>query len=98
MFIDHAQKVAQMVESRPHFYRAAGYCIAAIPPIILAPGLASIFGCGLVFGTGVLYGMMSLGKKASREEMAANATNGMSPTQPAAGHAMMEDPDVWRST
>lgn len=37
--------------------------------------------------------------RASREEMAANASNGMSPTgQPAAGHAMMEDPDVWRST
>lgn len=36
---------------------------AAIPPVLLEPGLASIFGCGLVFATGVLYGMMSLGKK-----------------------------------
>lgn len=39
--------------------------------------------------------------RASREEMAANATNGggMSPTQAqAGGHGMMEDPDVWRST
>lgn len=69
MFIDHAQKFAQTVEGRPHYYRAAGYCIAAIPPILIEPGLASIFGCGLVFGTGVLYGMMSLGKKATLEEM-----------------------------
>lgn len=36
---------------------------AAIPPILINPGLASVFGCGLIFGTGVLYGMMSLGKK-----------------------------------
>lgn len=36
---------------------------AAIPPILICPSLASVFGCGLIFGTGVLYGMMSLGKK-----------------------------------
>lgn len=43
--------------------------------------------------------MITMIYRASREEMAANASNnGMSPTQPAAGHAMMEDPDVWRST
>ncbi|XP_031640267.1 calcium channel flower isoform X3 [Contarinia nasturtii] len=99
MFIDYAQKFAQVVETRPHWNRAAGYCVAAIPPVILEPGLASIFGCGLIFATGILYGMMSLGKKASREEMAVNATNGMSAAnQPATGHAMMGDPDVWRST
>lgn len=27
MFLDHAQKLAQAVESRPHYYRAGGYCM-----------------------------------------------------------------------
>lgn len=27
MFLDHAQKFAQMVESRPYYYRAAAYCL-----------------------------------------------------------------------
>ncbi|XP_055314080.1 calcium channel flower isoform X1 [Sitodiplosis mosellana] len=77
MFIDYAQKFAQTVESRPQWWRAAGYCAAAIPPVLLEPGLASIFGCGLIFATGVLYGMMSLGKKATLEQMrqAAAATS-----------------------
>lgn len=35
----------------------------ALPPVLIKPGLASIFACGLVFLTGSLYGMMSLGKK-----------------------------------
>lgn len=35
----------------------------AVIPVILCPGLGSIFACGLVFGCGVIYGMMGLGKK-----------------------------------
>lgn len=27
MFLDHAQKLAQLVESRPHYYRAGAYCM-----------------------------------------------------------------------
>lgn len=42
--------------------------------------------------TNTLQKLFEICNRASREEMAANATNGMSPTQPA-----MES-DVWRST
>jgi hypothetical protein len=35
----------------------------ALIPVVLCPGLGSIFACGLVFGSGVIYGMMGLGKK-----------------------------------
>ncbi|XP_055694743.1 calcium channel flower isoform X2 [Lutzomyia longipalpis] len=69
MFIDFVQKIADLADSKPYYYRAAVYCVIAIPPIAMCPGLGSLFGCGLIFGTGVIYGMMSLGKKASLQEM-----------------------------
>ncbi|XP_053954928.1 calcium channel flower [Anastrepha ludens] len=67
--IDYVNEVSNKVEARPLWNRAAFYCLIALPPIILCPGLSSIFACGLVFGTGVIYGLMGLGKKASVEEM-----------------------------
>ncbi|XP_055694742.1 calcium channel flower isoform X1 [Lutzomyia longipalpis] len=82
MFIDFVQKIADLADSKPYYYRAAVYCVIAIPPIAMCPGLGSLFGCGLIFGTGVIYGMMSLGKKGSRQDMAAIASpNAMSPGQ-----------------
>ncbi|CAO1399004.1 unnamed protein product [Diamesa hyperborea] len=74
MFIDHVQVLANKVESRPLWNRAAVYCCIAIPPIVLCPGLGSLFGCGLIFATGVIYGMMGLGKKASLADMRTAAT------------------------
>lgn len=73
MFIDHVQTVATKIDERPLWNRAALYCLYAIVPVILCPGLGSIFPCALVFGCGVIYGMMGLGKKASLEEMRAAA-------------------------
>ncbi|XP_055383738.1 calcium channel flower isoform X2 [Condylostylus longicornis] len=73
MFLEHAQVIARKADERPMWNRAALYCIIAIPPVIFCPGLGSIFGCGLIFATGVVYGMMSIGKKASLEEMRNNA-------------------------
>ncbi|XP_063709885.1 calcium channel flower-like isoform X2 [Culicoides brevitarsis] len=73
MFIDYVQVVSSKVDSRPLWNRAAAYCALACVPVFICPGLASIFACGLVFGCGVLYGMIGLGKKASREEMAQRA-------------------------
>lgn len=73
MFIDHVQTISQKIDGRPLWNRAALYCILSIIPVILCPGLGSIFACGLVFGCGVIYGMMGLGKKASLDEMRAAA-------------------------
>ncbi|KAL5291100.1 CACFD1 family protein [Megaselia abdita] len=106
MFIEHVKTVTDKIDSRPLWNKAALYCGLAIPPIVICPSLASLFGCGLVFGTGVLYGMMSLGKKGSREDMAAVAspttmqpgtTINMPPTSDQ-NVTLMEDPDVWRTT
>ncbi|XP_044266686.1 calcium channel flower isoform X1 [Tribolium madens] len=69
MFVDHVQRFSDWVERRPYWNRALGYVILSIPPVILCPGLSSIFGSGLIFTTGVIYGMMALGRKATAEEM-----------------------------
>ncbi|XP_050505036.1 calcium channel flower isoform X2 [Diabrotica virgifera virgifera] len=103
MFVEHIQKLADFIDGRPYWNRAAAYGILALPPIILAFGVTSMFGSGLIFLTGVIYGMMALGRKGSREDMAAVASphmvtspTGMGPTD---HHTtLMEDPDVWRPT
>ncbi|XP_026481058.1 calcium channel flower isoform X1 [Ctenocephalides felis] len=81
MFVDFVQNLSDWVERRPYWHKAALYVIMAIPPIIMCPSLASIFGSGLIFATGVIYGMMSLGKKASAEEMRTAANNLSQPPQ-----------------
>ncbi|XP_030371937.1 calcium channel flower isoform X2 [Scaptodrosophila lebanonensis] len=106
--IEQVNTLADKVDSKPMFFRAGLYCALAVPPIFMCFGLASLFGSGLIFATGVVYGMLALGKKASREDMAAAAT---SPTQMSGVNAggqmpmgadqhitLMEDPDVWRPT
>ncbi|XP_011188375.1 calcium channel flower isoform X1 [Zeugodacus cucurbitae] len=67
--IEYVNDISNKVEARPLWNRAAFYCAIALPPIILCPGLGSIFACGLIFGTGVIYGLMGLGRKASADEM-----------------------------
>ncbi|KAG5682527.1 putative Calcium channel flower [Polypedilum vanderplanki] len=97
MFIDHVQTIATKIDERPHWNRAAVYCILAIFPVVLCPELGSIFPCALVFGCGVLYGMMALGKKGTREDMAAVASpTSQMPTNDQ-HNILIEDPDVWRS-
>ncbi|TMW44579.1 hypothetical protein DOY81_010342 [Sarcophaga bullata] len=73
--IDHSGHIADMVDARPMWNRAALYCIISVFPVFLCLGLGSIFPCALVFASGVIYGMMSLGKKASAAEMRQAAVN-----------------------
>ncbi|XP_063922474.1 calcium channel flower isoform X2 [Zophobas morio] len=104
MFVDHVQRLSEWVDKRPYWNRALGYVIISIPPIILSPGLATIFGSGLIFTTGVIYGMMALGRKASRQDMAAAASPQLATSPTGLGGqsdhhtTLMEDPDVWRPT
>ncbi|XP_050306898.1 calcium channel flower isoform X2 [Anthonomus grandis grandis] len=107
MFIDHVQRLSDMIDRRPYWNRAAAYVIMAIPAPAFDFGFSTFFGSGLIFATGIVYGMMALGKKASREDMAAVASPQMttSPQGGGMGHhtdhqraTLMEDPDVWRPT
>ncbi|XP_055905952.1 calcium channel flower isoform X1 [Eupeodes corollae] len=74
-FIEHAKIFATTADSRPLWNRAACYCALAVIPLIMCFGLGSLFPGLLIFGTGTIYGMMSLGKKASAEEMRNAAMN-----------------------
>ncbi|XP_018319623.1 calcium channel flower isoform X2 [Agrilus planipennis] len=102
--IGFIQDLSDRIEKRPYWNKALAYVIMALPPIIMCPGLSSIFGSGLIFTTGVVYGMMALGRKGSREDMAAMASP-QTATSPMGMGAnvdqrttLMEDPDVWRPT
>jgi len=77
-FIPPLAKFTQIVEARPPWQRAAVYLVISLPPMLLCPAWYTIIGSGLVFAVSVLYAMMSLGKKASREEMSAAASMGKS--------------------
>ncbi|KAJ8982028.1 hypothetical protein NQ317_007738 [Molorchus minor] len=84
MFVEHVQKLSDMIENRPYWNRALVYVILALPPIIIDAGFSTIFGSGLIFLTGVIYGMMALGRKASAEEMRQAALSQNSATKPTA--------------
>lgn len=76
MFLDFVQQFAGMVEGRPVWQKALLYLILSLPSMFLCASLSTIVGSGLIFMTSVLYGLQILGKKASREEMAAVAGTG----------------------
>lgn len=73
MFVDFVQQFSNWAETRPHWMKAVGYTILAVPDIILCAGLSTIFGSCFLIIPAVLYGMMALGKKAPRSEMMARA-------------------------
>ncbi|XP_034235118.1 calcium channel flower isoform X3 [Thrips palmi] len=97
MFLDFVQNISNFMEQRPYYYRGGLYIAIALPAVVLCANLSTIFGSGLIFGTGVIYGMMSLGKKGSRQDMAAMASpTGSAPLPVDQKSTLMEDPDVWR--
>jgi len=73
VFVEHVNKVTALVETKPLYMKAAAYVIAPIPSIIFCFGANTFLGSGAIIATGVVYGMVALGKKATREEMARNA-------------------------
>jgi len=77
-FIPPLAKFTQMIEARPPWQKAAVYLAISLPPILMCTGLSTIVGSGLIFTVAVIYGMMTVGKKASREEMTAAASMGKS--------------------
>ncbi|XP_072937285.1 calcium channel flower isoform X2 [Epargyreus clarus] len=102
-FVDYVQTLSDKMETRPYWNKAALYIALALPPFFLCfLSLSTWFGSGLIFATGIVYGMMALGKKGSRDDMAAMAAGGSTPPgAPLAASqdhsvTLMEDPDVWR--
>ncbi|XP_039269642.1 calcium channel flower homolog [Styela clava] len=56
-----------------YWHKGLLYCIISMVPVALCFGIMTVAGCAVPFCTGVIYGLMSLGKKASRGEMLSSA-------------------------
>ncbi|XP_058793350.1 calcium channel flower isoform X1 [Phymastichus coffea] len=69
MFIEFVQKISNIADSRPYWNRAALYCGLPIIPLVMNLTITTFFACALIFCTGLIYGVMAIGKKASRDEM-----------------------------
>lgn len=74
VFVDYMQQVSEVAESKPYWTRAALYVGVSLIPLLLCFGPSTFIASALVFGTGLLYGLMSVGKKASAEQMKSTAT------------------------
>lgn len=80
-FVPPLAKFTQIVESRPPWQRAAVYLAISLPPMLMCAGMGTIIGSGMIFAVAVIYGMMTVGKKASREEMSAAASANVSKSE-----------------
>jgi len=67
------------VDGRPTWQKALVYLVLAIPPISLCLSMSTLIGSGFIFLAAVIYGMMVLGPKGSKADMAAAATEGEVP-------------------
>lgn len=70
---DTTKGFAKYTTTMKYWQKGIFYIIISIAPVALCPGLMTVLGCIVPFATGVIYGLMSLGKKASRGEMLASA-------------------------
>uniref|UniRef100_H2YUU1 Calcium channel flower n=1 Tax=Ciona savignyi TaxID=51511 RepID=H2YUU1_CIOSA len=75
-FCEITQPISNWVDKRQYWQKGAIYVGLSILPVALCRNIATILGSVCPFAAGVLYGLMSLGKKADRSEMLANANNG----------------------
>lgn len=69
MFLDFVQTFTNFIDRRPVWHKAAFYILISLPAMFLCAGLSTFLGSAMLFATGVVYGLMALGKKASRGEM-----------------------------
>jgi len=73
VFFDFGDKLARWSESRKAWHKVVLFVVLSIPAVCIYAGVFTILGSAFLFLTGVAYGLMNLGKKASREEMAEKA-------------------------
>ena len=90
-FLEFSQLPSGIFDRRPHYYRATAYLLFAFIPFMFCAGFGLFLGCGLMLITSGLYLMKALGRKASRQEMAANAISSLS-TSPSAILVQNEQP------
>jgi len=80
IFLDFSSIPSAFFDRQAHYVRAIVYLLFSVIPFMFCVGFALFLGCGLMLITSGLYLMKSLGRKASRQEMAANAILSTSPS------------------
>jgi len=73
VFFDFGDKLARWSENRKPWHKVVLFVLLSLPAVCVYQGVFTILGSAFLFLTGVAYGLMNLGKKASREEMAEKA-------------------------
>lgn len=74
-FLDFAQVPGRFFDGKPYWMRSIIYGAISILPIIICPGISTIFGAGLIFVAGTLYGVLALGRKADSSVMRTRAAS-----------------------
>nr|CAB3227386.1 calcium channel flower homolog [Phallusia mammillata] len=78
-FFESTKSISNWLTGRAYWQKGLLYIVVSIVPVAVCPGVTTFVGCVPPFATGVIYGLMSLGKKADRSEMMANARGGSTP-------------------
>jgi len=73
IFLDFANIPSKFFDGKPHWVRAVVYLIFAMMPFFICRNPTIIFGCAFMVLSSAGYLVLSLGKKASVEEMRAKA-------------------------
>jgi hypothetical protein len=66
-------KLARCFESLKFWHKSALFVVLSIPAVAICQNHHSVIGGALLFVAAIAFGLLSLGKKASREEMIENA-------------------------
>jgi len=73
MFLDFVQQAVAKVDGRPVWQKALVYLVISLPAFFLCHSFTVFVGSGCLFAVAVMHGLMSLGPKASRDEMTVQA-------------------------
>lgn len=73
VFLDFALIPSRFYEGKPHWWKAVSYALFAVIPFFICQGFSTILSCCLLAAASACYLVLSLGKKASLEEMRAKA-------------------------
>lgn len=78
-FFAKGQQFSEMINSRPTWQKALVYLIFAIPPLPLCFGLSTLLGTAALLCAAAVNGLLVLGPKGSKADMAAAAGGDVPP-------------------
>ncbi|XP_053209008.1 calcium channel flower-like [Panonychus citri] len=73
VFLDFAHLPSRFYEGKPHWWKASTYALFSVIPFFICQNFSTILSCCLLAAASATYLILSLGKKASVEEMRTKA-------------------------